>query len=126
DLPDDRILILVFDQVTTLSNTGLSKTMRPPATTERAHKPFSVASPGRSDIASGVAAAVEMLMEPAIRRDEQTALFPIDAYLRFRLGIFGVFLPHQGIAASVQHHHMRAGAVTMGFLIRAHFKLRDV
>jgi hypothetical protein len=65
-------------------------------------------------------------MESAVGRNEQAALFPIDTRLCLRFGIFDVLLPHQRVAAPVQHHHVRAGAVTVGFLISAHLEFRNV
>ena len=61
-----------------------------------------------------------MLMEPLIRRHDHAARPPIDALRRFTRG------PENRIALTGKNDDMRAGAVLVPFLVRAHGELGDM
>src|SRR5689334_7481730 len=97
-----RVFILVFDLIATrldaLGSAPLFAQAGKLAAAERLQR----------QIAGRLAADIEVLVEPALRRDEQTSRAPAVALYIFALP------PHDRKTLSPQNDHMCAGAVPMG------------
>ena len=102
--------------------------MRAATAAECAHEPLAVAAPRRRKIARRVWAGVEVLVKPTVGRHKQAALDPINALLRFvrSIRIFQRAFPHQRVAATIEHHDVRAWPVAMSFLVSAGLEFGDV
>ena len=86
----------------------------------RAHELVAPVVPAKRQVARRRRAGIEMLMEPLIRRHDHAARPPIDALRRFTRG------PENRIALTGKNDDMRAGAVLVPFLVRAHGELGDM
>ena len=102
--------------------------MRATAAAQSTHEPLAVAAPRRREVARRVCARVEVLVEPAVGRYEETPLDPVNALLRLRgrVRILQRAFPHQSVAATVEHDDVRAGAVAVRLLVGAGLELGDV
>src|SRR5262249_17807706 len=79
-----------------------------------------VAAPADGEKANRLGAAIEVLMEPHLRRHEDAARPPFDA-------LHGpAFLPHERVAVTSDDEHMNAGSMAMRLLVRADAPQRDM
>src|SRR5262249_1895043 len=79
-----------------------------------------VAAPADGEKEDRLGAAVEMLMEPHLRRHENAAARPFDSFHALAL------LPHERIAMAADYQDVDAGAVAMRLLIGADAPKRHV
>src|SRR5262249_30251875 len=128
DLSDRWIFIDVFDQVPAFSRACLAEPVSSSTSAKSASEPFAVATPGWRDVPRWLGSGVEMLMEPAIGRNEQAPFDPINSLLSGcgRLRVFQRAFPHKRVAVPVEHDHVRPRTVTMRLFVSSNFKLRDV
>src|SRR5438309_7357977 len=73
-----------------------------------------------SQITGRVSADVEVLVEPAVRRDEDARLVPRDDHLVLPLR------PHDGVALTSRNDDHNAGPMAMALFVRARREYRHV
>src|SRR3990172_7899896 len=78
------------------------------------------ASPTQGEVAGRLFSRVEMLVKPAVRRDDDASRVPIE------LLFLTAFEPEQGIAVAAENDHVGARSVAVRVLVSAGGKLRDV
>src|SRR3989304_3397656 len=113
-LSDRRILILVFDLRSALLQAEIDSPLF-------SHPVLAAGTRAvKGHVTGWLLARVEMLVKPALRRDDQGSFLPVKALDWFPR------LPHQGIALPSQDHHVGSGAVAMSLLVSAYRELGNV
>src|ERR1041385_2106308 len=109
---DVRVFVFVLDLVTAFFDALIDVRL--------AARLGLVAAPADGEKEDRLGAAVEVLMEPHLRRHEDASRPPFDA-------LHGLaFLPHERIAVPPDDEHVNAGAMAMRLLVRTDAPERDV
>src|SRR5947209_17600958 len=88
--------------------------------------PVFAANPGGRHVLGGRSARVEVLVKPAVRRNKERPIFPINSHLLGRVRIFRNIRPHKAVARASERQHVRAWPMTMRSLISPHLEFRDM
>src|SRR5215204_6505429 len=115
---DARILILIVDLQAAFVDRGFRSGLA--LDLARQHR-IAVAAERDREIARGLRAGVEMLVEHAVRRREDKAVLPF-----MPLEVLVAFLPHPRVAGTIDREDVRAGTAAVALLVGTDRHLRDV